>query len=134
MTHGSDSCPKLLTPNRKRRAVMMLRDRFGVSERRACRVVGRHRSTHRLEPASPDDAEQRPRAWRRDFADAACPSGSAVDLLIGDDLARSALDATETADFLEPGGTSRGRHPAHHQTHLQEKPLVTAPITYPLSL
>lgn len=39
---------KLLTPDRRRRAVGHLRERFGVSERRACRVVGAHRSTHRL--------------------------------------------------------------------------------------
>lgn len=31
---------KLLTPNRKRSDVGMLRDRFGVSQRRACTVVG----------------------------------------------------------------------------------------------
>lgn len=31
---------KLLTPNRKRSAVGALRERFGVSERRACVVVG----------------------------------------------------------------------------------------------
>jgi putative transposase len=37
-----------LTPERKRRAVVVLVDRFGVSERRACRVVGQHRSTQRL--------------------------------------------------------------------------------------
>jgi hypothetical protein len=36
---------KLLTPKRRRRAVGALVDRFGVSERRACRVVGQHRST-----------------------------------------------------------------------------------------
>jgi len=35
-----DLSGKLLTPNRKRRAVEALRDRFGVSERRACTVVG----------------------------------------------------------------------------------------------
>ena len=56
----------------------MLRDRFGVSERRACKVVGIHRSTLRLAapPITDDEAElraflrkfstQRPRwGWRR---------------------------------------------------------------------
>jgi putative transposase len=56
----------------------MLRDRFGVSERRACKVVGQHRSTQRLAaPAVSDDEAQlrafliafsrrRPRwGWRR---------------------------------------------------------------------
>ena len=36
----------------------MLQDRLGISERRACRIVGQHRSTHRHEPdvASDDQA------------------------------------------------------------------------------
>jgi putative transposase len=33
----------------------MLRDRLGVSERWACRVVGRHRSTQRHEPKTVED-------------------------------------------------------------------------------
>lgn len=56
----------------------VLRDRFGVSQRRACRVVGQHRSTQRLAlPAITDDeaelrsflrafSKERPRwGWRR---------------------------------------------------------------------
>jgi len=44
-------------PARRRRAVAMLRDRLGVSERWACRVVGQHRSTQRHEPkTAADDA------------------------------------------------------------------------------
>ena len=40
----------------------MLRDRFGVSERWACRVVGQHRSTQRYEPMrAEDDAALRAR-------------------------------------------------------------------------
>ncbi|MDT5152758.1 MAG: putative transposase, partial [Mycobacterium sp.] len=42
---------KLLTPAAKRSAVTVLRERFGVSERRACAVVGLHRSTMRLTPS-----------------------------------------------------------------------------------
>jgi putative transposase len=37
----------LITPERRRRAVAVLTERFGVSERRACSVVGQHRSTQR---------------------------------------------------------------------------------------
>lgn len=46
----------------------MLQDRFGVSQRRACTVVGQHRSTQRLDPPTPagDDAELR--AWLRKFS------------------------------------------------------------------
>ncbi|WP_046322735.1 IS3 family transposase, partial [Mycobacterium sp. UM_Kg1] len=46
----------------------MLRERFGVSERRACTVVGLHRSTMRLTPASINDAEDQLRAWLRTFS------------------------------------------------------------------
>ena len=34
----------MVTPNRRRQAVIVLEDEFGVSQRRACRVVGQHRS------------------------------------------------------------------------------------------
>jgi putative transposase len=47
--------------------VALLRDRFGASQRRACRVIGQHRSTQRLaEPAVDDEA--RLREFLRDFA------------------------------------------------------------------
>jgi putative transposase len=46
----------------------MLRDRFGVSERRACKVIGQHRSTQRLEPPAPAPDEAWLRAWLRDFS------------------------------------------------------------------
>ena len=48
-----------LLPNRKRAAAIMLLARFGVSQRRACRTVGIHRSTMRLAPPpiSDDEAE-----------------------------------------------------------------------------
>jgi putative transposase len=45
----------------------MLRDRLGVSERWACRVVGQHRSTQRREPILAGD-DQALRAALRDIA------------------------------------------------------------------
>ena len=48
-----------MTPGRRRRAVGTLQERFGVSERRACRVAGQHRSTQRKQPRPPCDADQR---------------------------------------------------------------------------
>ncbi|WP_163791944.1 IS3 family transposase [Mycolicibacterium chitae] len=57
-----------LTPNRKRSAVAALRERFGVSERRACTVVGIHRSTMRLTPAPVTTEEAELRAWLRKFS------------------------------------------------------------------
>ncbi len=46
----------------------MLCERFGVSERRACRVVGQHRSTQRLDPPEVTDEEARLREFLRDFS------------------------------------------------------------------
>ena len=46
-----------MSPQRRRRAVLMLQDRLGISERRACRYVGQPRSTQRREPiVAVDDA------------------------------------------------------------------------------
>ena len=55
----------MVTPDR-RRAVLVLQERFGVSQRRACRVVGQWRSTRRR-PARPIPAidEQLRRRLRR---------------------------------------------------------------------
>lgn len=44
-----------MSPARRRRAVAMLCDRLGVSERWACRVVGQHRSTERYQPKRAED-------------------------------------------------------------------------------
>jgi len=59
---------KLLTRNRKRDAVTVPRDRFGVPERRAGPAVGLHRSTMRLERPPISDDEAALRAWLRSFA------------------------------------------------------------------
>ena len=45
-----------------------LREQFGVTERRACRVVGQPRSTQRFEPPVPSDDELALRAWLRDVS------------------------------------------------------------------
>jgi putative transposase len=68
----------MVTPNRRRKAVERLEDEFGVSQRRACKIVGQHRSTQRHPaPEPPEDeavireelrafAKRRPRwGWRR---------------------------------------------------------------------
>lgn len=71
---------KMVTPDRRRRAVVVLRERFGVSERRACRVVGQHRSTQRrpARPAPAGDEKLRRRlrrfAWRPPRLDGARPT------------------------------------------------------------
>ena len=56
----------MVGPARRRRAVAMLRDRFGVSERWACRVVGQPRSTQRHAPSGRD--ERRCAAELREFS------------------------------------------------------------------
>lgn len=48
----------MVSPKRRRDAVCYLRRRHPVSERRACRVVGQHRSTHRYRAVQPE-LEQR---------------------------------------------------------------------------
>ena len=51
-----------MSPSRRRQAVLMLVDRLGVSERRACLIAGQHRSTQRRELCvAPDDAALRGR-------------------------------------------------------------------------
>ena len=46
----------------------LLIERFGVSERHACRVVGQHRATQRNAPPIPSDEEMELRAWLRNFS------------------------------------------------------------------
>ncbi|MEL6497615.1 MAG: IS3 family transposase [Planctomycetota bacterium] len=48
---------ELLSPHGRREAVTMLLDRFGVSERRACRVLRQPRATQRYLPSVRDDEE-----------------------------------------------------------------------------
>ena len=58
----------MVTPDRRRRCVVVLQERFGVSQRRACRVVGQHRSTQRR-PARPvPAADEKLRRRLRVFA------------------------------------------------------------------
>ena len=58
----------MVTPDRRRVAVERLQAGFGVSERRACAVVGQHRSTQRRRRASAGAAEVELREHLRDFA------------------------------------------------------------------
>ena len=58
----------MVTPDRRRVAVERLQERFGVSQRRACRVVGQHRSTQRRPQAPPSAAEVELGERLRDFA------------------------------------------------------------------
>ena len=53
---------KLLSPSRRRRGVLALQERLGLSERRACQIAGQHRSTQRHRPTTAaDDAALRKR-------------------------------------------------------------------------
>ena len=58
----------MVTPDRRRRAVTALVERFGVSERRACRVVGQHRSTQRRPSRREPQADAELRSRLRRFA------------------------------------------------------------------
>ena len=48
---------KLLSPTRLRQGIEYLQEKLGVSERRACRVIGQPRSTQRYTPIVKDDEE-----------------------------------------------------------------------------
>ena len=49
---------KLPNPSRRRRCIDHVPGRLGVSERRACRVLGQHRSTQRRIPCGRDDEDR----------------------------------------------------------------------------
>ncbi len=54
-------CPgKLLSPSRRRACVEHVRQTLGISERRACRVLGQHRSTQRKPPLGREDGKRCP--------------------------------------------------------------------------
>ncbi|WP_280335623.1 IS3 family transposase [Nocardia wallacei] len=61
---------KILSPSAKRRAVDMLKQVKGLSERFACKVVGLHRGTYRRLPAAQTSADPDAglRAWLRSYA------------------------------------------------------------------
>ena len=48
---------KLVSPDRRRWCVQQVRDKYGVSERHACRVLGQPRTTQRYQPNIADDEE-----------------------------------------------------------------------------
>ncbi len=47
-----------LSPARRRACVEHIRAKLNISERRACKVLGQHRSTHRKVPRGRDDEER----------------------------------------------------------------------------
>ncbi|WP_085955866.1 IS3 family transposase [Roseibium alexandrii] len=49
---------KLLSPSRRRKCIRHVRQELGVSERRACRALGQHRSTQRKVPRGRADEER----------------------------------------------------------------------------
>ncbi|WP_149781040.1 IS3 family transposase [Roseovarius litoreus] len=49
---------KLLSPSRRRRCIDHVRQALGISERRACRTLGQHRSTQRKVPRGRPDEER----------------------------------------------------------------------------
>ena len=57
-----------MSPDRRRRAVQVLGERFGCSQRRACRLVGQSRSSQRRPPPPVADAERVLRARLRQFS------------------------------------------------------------------
>ena len=64
---AGDRPGKMVGPPQRRRAVELVQEQLGVSQRRACQVVGQHRSTQRYEPAAADP-DRALRAELREFA------------------------------------------------------------------
>jgi transposase InsO family protein len=60
-----DRAGKLVSPSRRHAAVVMLQQRLGLSERRACRIAGQHRSTQRHQPLRSRDRDDAVRARLR---------------------------------------------------------------------
>ena len=58
----------MVSPSQRRRAVWLLCERLGVSQRRACEIVGQHRSTQRYGPKD-QDPDRDLRAELREFAE-----------------------------------------------------------------
>ncbi|WP_156429045.1 IS3 family transposase [Paracoccus aminovorans] len=55
----SEAAPgKLLSPSRRRQCIDHVRQALGISERRACRILGQHRSTQRKVPCGAPDEER----------------------------------------------------------------------------
>ncbi|MHC4538361.1 MAG: IS3 family transposase, partial [Planctomycetota bacterium] len=46
---GSDETGKLISPASRRRAIEHLCRKLGISQRRACKALGQHRSTQRYQ-------------------------------------------------------------------------------------
>lgn len=46
-----------LAPERRRQAVDCIREKYGLPERHACRIVGQHRGTQRYAPTVPADED-----------------------------------------------------------------------------
>jgi putative transposase len=55
----------MVSPRRRREAVLVIQDRLDLSERRACEIVGQPRATQRYEPKLPTDDEALRRALRK---------------------------------------------------------------------
>ena len=47
-----------MSPSRRRQCIDDVRGRLGISERRACRALGQHRSTQRRIPRGRDDEDR----------------------------------------------------------------------------
>lgn len=104
----------ILTPGRRRRAVIMAQECFGVSQRRACTLLDQPRSTQRSAPTVLTPFEERLRAWLRAFA-LAPTLGMAAGLLR---LARRGLDRESQT---RPAVVARGG-PARACPGTQEAP------------
>ena len=54
---GGRRLGKLVAPERRRQAVDAIQEKYGLSERHACRIAGQHRGTQRYMPTLPADED-----------------------------------------------------------------------------
>ena len=59
---GGRRCGKLVAPERRLQAVDGIREKYGLSERHTCRIVGQYRGTQRYVPTVPADEDALPGA------------------------------------------------------------------------
>ena len=81
---AGDRLGKMVSPSQRRRAAHMLQERLGFSQRRACQIVGQHRSTQRHRPE-----QRRPRSGPAGRAAGLRPASPTLGLSPGPRRARS---------------------------------------------
>ena len=112
---------KLLSPERRRRAVVVLQDRFRVSQRRACLLAGQNRNTQRRPTPLAYIEEQKLRSRIRELQRAVRPHAPADAL---------ALEHVDLAEKIAGNFARRTVHPKEDLLQLAMIGLIKAARRY----